>query len=164
MTDYKADNILEKIASLIPGYAGYADRESRRDTDKLLRRELCARLDDSKRAFDGAGVAATKAGDLDLAGRVEEVRRRMGIATDAIRHASYGAGGFFDVVQVMAEDLDKLYRFDLALRDEVETVVREVGALRGAEDAGAALDVLDEHVRRLREALDRRDNVITEIK
>jgi hypothetical protein len=37
-------NIFDKIGSLIPGYKGYAEREGRRNCDKILRESIVAKL------------------------------------------------------------------------------------------------------------------------
>ena len=37
-------NIFDKIASLIPGYKGYAERDGRRNCDKILRDKISGQL------------------------------------------------------------------------------------------------------------------------
>ena len=37
-------SFLDKIGSLIPGYKGYAEREIRRQNDKILRQKIVAEL------------------------------------------------------------------------------------------------------------------------
>ena len=37
-------NVFDKIGSLIPGYKGYAERDGRRNCDKILRDSISAQL------------------------------------------------------------------------------------------------------------------------
>jgi hypothetical protein len=42
-------NIFDKIGSLIPVYRGYAEREGRRNCDKILREKIITKLIDTEK-------------------------------------------------------------------------------------------------------------------
>ena len=124
-------NFLERLADRIPGLAGYRAKETRRDTDKRLREHLARRLDRGRELLNAVRRAITKAGDLDPLSTVGAVDKRLQRAADSLRHASYGYSGLFDQVKIREDELDRIYRFDLELLDEVESVE---GALAGLGD------------------------------
>ena len=59
---------------------------------------------------------------LDEIGRLD---RRLRRAADSLRHASYGYTGAFDQVRMRDEELERIYRFDLGMLDQVEAFIRE---------------------------------------
>ena len=42
-------NVFDKIGSLIPGYKGYAERDGRRNCDKILRDSISAQLSEAEK-------------------------------------------------------------------------------------------------------------------
>lgn len=143
-------NFLERLGEKIPGLAGYRDREARRDTDKRLREHLARRLDQARQGVDAARREATGRGDLAALGRLGEVDARARRAADGLRYATYGYAGLFDQVRMREEELDRIYRFDLELLDEVEAAE---GALASLSEAGpdACLEAVDRLLRRIAE-------------
>jgi hypothetical protein len=51
---------------------------------------------------------------------------------DRIRFASYGYAGFFDLVKVREEELDRMYEFDASLLEGVDGMKEAVEGLSGA--------------------------------
>src|SRR5260221_3090335 len=69
-------SFLERIASYVPGVAGYRERESRRETDRRIREVLAARLDEGRASLNALRNPATDAGELktlDAIGRLDRV-------------------------------------------------------------------------------------------
>jgi len=138
MSQYHSEkSFLERLADRIPGLAGYRERESRRDTDKRLREHLARRLDQARGRVDDARREATGRGDLDRLGRLGEIDSRVRRAADSLRHATYGYAGLFDQVRMREEELDRIYRFDLDLVDDVEAAEKALGDLQGGDPATA---------------------------
>jgi hypothetical protein len=143
-------NFLERLADKLPGLAGYRERESRRDTDKRVRDHLARRLDRARQGVDAARREATGRGDLEKLGRLGEIDSRVRRAADGLRHATYGYTGAFDQVRMRDDELERIYRFDLELLDEVEAVESALEALAGAGPA-ATLEATDRLLRRIAE-------------
>ena len=127
-------NIVESIVRLVPGFRGYHQKEDRRETDKILREHLAAKLDRLRASLNPIIRGLTDAGDLDLTGRTDIVRKLLEKITYRLRYASYGYAGFFDAIKVDQEDLDRLYEFDAALLDRIQALehgLAQLGAMTG---------------------------------
>lgn len=122
MGDYTGTNILEKLGAFVPGYPGYAQREGRRKTDKILRLSITRLLADQKPVLDAATQMLLKEKALDLVVAVDEVRRTLDLTANKVRLAEYGNSGFFDLVQIKEQELDRLYSFDLSLKEMCEAI------------------------------------------
>lgn len=136
-------NFLERIASHIPGIKGYRAREDRRDTDKRLREYMASELDRHRKLLENFKRDLLGKGQLDPLDEADRVTRKLQLAADSIRHASYGYSGFFDQVKVQEGELDRLYQYDLELLGAVRGIEERAGALKPAADAAAALAELE---------------------
>ena len=162
MSDYTGKNIFEKIATFIPGYEGYSQRKGRRDTDRILRQNLAERLLTHKEHLDSLIRDLSGQGRLDLLCHVETVRKRLDLLANQIKFVSGGESGFFDVAQVGAADLDRLYRYDSALLDDVQKVMHEIAELGPAETIERGCTHLEQTLLRIGDKLDERDRLILE--
>jgi hypothetical protein len=162
MSDYDGKNIFEKIGSFIPGYKGYLKKEGRRDTDKILRVEMAKHLDRRKNDIDDAIRHQLDQKKLESVGELDLIKRKLGLVADQIRHTDYGYSGFFDIVQVDTADLDRLYQFDLLLKEHVERLDESLRNLASSpkikEDCLTIMQVLAA----LSEKIQQRSKVITE--
>jgi len=123
-------NFLERIASYIPGVAGYRERESRRETDRRVREFLAGRLDDGRASLNALRNQATDAGQfkaLDAIGKLDRVLQK---SVSSLRYADYGFSGLFDQMKIREAELDQVYAYDAAL-------VTDVVALSDSLRAGA---------------------------
>jgi len=153
---------LERLGARIPGFRGYLERELRRDVDKMQRDWLAGRLDRARGAL-GVRIREWSRGghleNLDLASGVDKALDRL---ANRIRHADYGASGFFDVVKIREPELDRLYEFDLGLADRVDELAARIAALPGSAEADA-LDALRSAVSELDLEFDRRATVFEDV-
>lgn len=129
-------NKLEQLASKLPVYGGYKEKELRRETDRILREhvaDLCKtqweRIADLQRQLLTGGMLIYVD---DLQSAETRLRRFM----DRVRNASYGYAGLFDAVKVDEEALDRVYEFDSALVDNVESIEAGLDAVQEAIDNG----------------------------
>lgn len=145
------ENALQKLADKIPGFKGYHEQEIRRSADKLLRDHLAGQLDQIRqKLFRFQGQLRDQklfkpVTDLDRLGR------RMVRVRDRLEHAPYGYAGFLDAVKIGAEELNRLYDYDLALKENLAAIDTSVdGVVEAAPEAyddaltalGAAIDEL----------------------
>jgi len=163
MSDYKGDNILEKLGSFVPGYAGYAQREGRRKTDKMLRESLARLLDQQKRVLDSAVQMILKADAIHLAPEIDAVKREIDTTASQIRYAPCGSSGFFDLVQVKEPELDRLYACDLALKTDCEALPPILVKLTNADEVTAICHEARECLTAIQEAVVRRRTVMEEV-
>lgn len=158
-------NLLERLRARIPGFAGFADRELRRDVDKLQREEIAAalrelkgRLRETARDFTDAG----RLGSLDRFGRLDA---RLDRLAESIRFADYGASGLFAPDKIGEPELERLYRHDLSLLDDVDELGRLAEAIPrpGGEPPEPALDALLDRVRQVEAKWAERETVISDV-
>lgn len=123
---------LEKLATKIPGYSGYKEKELRREADKLLRDHLARQLNAERRRLLDVQNTLISAGMLDLIDDVDDLTTRLQTLADRVQHASYGYAGFFDAVKVKEEQLDALYNFDNAMVTRVDEIQAGIEALAQA--------------------------------
>jgi len=157
-------NWLERLGDKIPGYSGYVEKERRRDIDKLHREHLADRLRATKQPVSDLVRELSSSGRLFEVGPLERVSKKIDQVENRVRFASYGYAGFFDVVKVGEAELDRLYRFDLALVEKVDELERQARALaeRGATAEGlkAAAAELERAADDLNRTFDERSRVI----
>ena len=145
---------LERLVRILPGVAGYQDREKARETDKQLRMRLGDELKrlmrdleaDKKRLLQAVQPALLPLLD-GLAGKLEKLARTLEFATR-------GYSALFDLRHVTLRRLEQMYAFDLRLFDTLAAMKAKAAAVhqagadaaalqRAADDMDAALDELE---------------------
>lgn len=120
------ENALERLASRIPGFRGYRDREARREADKLLREHGARELERIVRELHelAAKAALDELEDVqDVVSQAERLQREL-------RFADRGYSGFFDDVKLdSAEALDAVYERD-------ERIVAQLGEVAAQIESG----------------------------
>ena len=164
MSQYDSANFIEKIGSIIPGYRGYSDKERRRDTDKLLRLEIAKQLDRLKQPINEIIRQQMDDKKMDLINELHRIKIDIDIAANQIRFATCGESGFFDVVQVNTADLDRLYQYDLDIREELDHLVQKINSLRSHEHLKTDCSSVNALLCVLKARIRGRDNVIMEVK
>ena len=127
---------LEQLASKIPGYSGYKEKETRREADKLLRKHLTDQLDAERRRLADIQRQMLDSGGLLMLDDVERAVTKVQKLADMVRTASYGYAGLFDAVKVKEAQLDTLYQFDSQMLERVTAIKTAVDALAAAQDSG----------------------------
>ncbi len=148
-------NWLERLGDKIPGYSGYVDRERRRDIDKLHREHLADRLRSLKAPLTDLLRELSNGGRLFEVGPVDLAIKKLDKLENRVRFASYGYGGFFDVVKIEQPQLDAIYQFDLALVERVDTLEAQVRELQSKADTGEGLKKGSSEVAATLDAIDR---------
>lgn len=141
-------NLLERLGERIPGFRGFQDRQLRREVDKLQREHLAHVVSRKKVAVRGKARAYTDAGQIGLLHLFDRLDRKLDGLAQAIRFADYGVSGLFDAVKIGEAELEKLYKFDLALLDDLDHLAGDLAAVPLAGE-GDATDALGQALRRL---------------
>jgi len=110
---------LETILRYIPGFRGYLEKEYRRDADALQRRWLADQLQQAKRPLDDLGRKWLDQGQLGPMSQIDLLRSRFDQLIGRIRGAMRGYSGFFDLVRVDENVLDRVYQHDASLVEQV---------------------------------------------
>ena len=131
-------NLVETILRSIPGFRGYLEKEYRRDSDELARQWLADRLKRSKRAIDDLTRPLADAGQIDALPQVDRLRARLDKLIARIRGAMQGYSGFFDLVRVGEDLLDRVYQHDIQLVRQVDALGNAIEKLPNQHGAIAA--------------------------
>jgi hypothetical protein len=117
----------QKIASYIPGYHGYKEKEVRRETDRLVRATasgfMARALDEYRRPLAALDLPASDRDSADsIMARLDTVRERTA-------RAVAGYSGIFDAVKVLEPRLDKLVELDSNLVESSQELLTSCRAL-----------------------------------
>ena len=156
----------ERILAELPGFKGYKEKELRRESDKLIRNHLYQRLMEARNDLKQVFQLLSDSHLHEVLTEMDRFLARFDRVSEKINHASYGYAGFFNIVKIDEEKLDKMIQFDTNLIDSVEKTVEEADTFRkeaakqqfeGVRDhmssIGATLETLEE-------TFDQRDEVI----
>jgi hypothetical protein len=157
---------ITRLVSKIPGFKGYIERSSRRAADKLLREQIASSFQILHAKVGVLQEDFASSGELTYLDDLEKAAMKLQTFIDKISNAAYGYSGFFDAVKINAEELAKLYEYDLALLDvgeEIERAIENVTASIDTEGLPASVRHLVGLTRDLVTAFERRDEVITAI-
>jgi hypothetical protein len=158
-----ARNLLEKIASKIPGFGGYMEKETRRSADKLLRDTIVSRYGDQLSRISALQAQLVQSGGIEYVDDLQEAATRLQRFIDMVKTAAYGYAGFFDAVKVKEDELAKLYAFDNALLDNAGKVTGLVDAVEAAmagDGLPASIKALTAAVAECNAAFERRKEVL----
>jgi len=120
----------ERIAAALPGFRGYKEKELRRESDKLVRNNLYLKLTKDK---DNVKSISQKIADkryMDALTDIDRLNAKMDRITEKVNHASYGYAGFYDIVKIKEENLDRMITFDNQLLDEVNALTASIEDLK----------------------------------
>ena len=128
----------KKLASFIPGFSGYVERQNRRDADKLVRETVARRFNDLWRRTSNLQTDMVSAGKIEYVDEMEKAAIQLRTFIDKISTASRGYAGMFDAVKINEKELEQLYNFDLAffdLADQISHGLDNVEASMGDDNA-----------------------------
>jgi ABC-type transporter Mla subunit MlaD len=162
----KEMRLSERIAAALPGFHGYKEKELRRESDKLVRNHLYQKLSAAKSDLKTVFQKLSDRRSFDVLTDMDRLVAKFDRVAEKVNHASYGYAGFFDVVKVKEEALDRMIDFDNQLIDDVDNIVSEVNAFKGEvmkqnfDKAKERVQDLTDTVEAFEEAFDKRQEVI----
>ncbi len=155
----------KKLASYIPGFSGYVERQNRRDADKLVRETVARRFEELWKRTSNLQTDLVSAGKIEFVDDMEKAAIQLRTFIDKISTAARGYSGLFDAVKINEKELEKLYNFDLAffnLADQIGSALDNVEASMGDDAAlPAAIRNLTSLGRQAVETFDRRSEAFT---
>jgi hypothetical protein len=154
----------KKLASYIPGFKGYIERQNRRDADKLLRDTVARRFDEQWKRASQLQVDMVSSGMIQYVDDMERAALQLRTFIDKISTAPRGYSGLFDAVKINEQELEAIYQYDAAFFDLGEQVGRgldNVEASLGDETAlPAAIRNVTSMARTAVETYNRRSEVV----
>jgi hypothetical protein len=155
----------KKLASYIPGFSGYIERQNRRDADKLLRDTVARRFEEQHKRASQLQADLVGAGKIEFVDDMEKATIKLQTFIDKISRAPRGYSGVFDAVKINEKELESIYQFDAAFFDLGEQVGRALDNVEGslADDAAlpAAIRNLAALARLAVETYEKRAEVVT---
>src|SRR5207249_2023306 len=130
----------EKIMLLIPGFHGYKERETRRESDKLLRNQIYQKLSSAEAQAKDTYRSLVNQGLNDTWDDTDHLMARLDRVVERINHSEYGYAGFFDVTKVKEPDLDRMIDYDMQLLRMTDSVTAAIQGLRDSVDSGNVQD------------------------
>lgn len=119
----RSTNILDKIGSLIPGYDGYKDRDSRKNCEKKFRVALSEKLNDYENLIIEKINNCIQDSNLIDMRKYETLRKKLNTLSHKILYTSYGANAFFSDQKIKEDELDQIYKYDLDISDNIEKLL-----------------------------------------
>jgi len=160
----------ERILAEIPGFRGYKEKEIRRETDRLVRNSLYRKLTQARKDLKEVFQQLSERRLHEVLTDMDRLIMRIERVAEKINHASYGYAGFFNIVKVEEEELDKIIAFDSKLVDNVKRIAEETTLFKG-EIMKQKFETVREHIEKLRDSLesleetfDERGETILEVK
>jgi len=138
----------ERILAELLGFRGYKEKELRRESDKLIRNHLYQRLTEARKDLKEIFQKLSDNRLLEVLPDMDRFIMRFDRISEKINHASYGYAGFFNIVKVEEEKLDKMTEFDKGLMDDVDKIVEETTAFK-KEVVKQKLEKTREHIQNL---------------
>ncbi|HKZ70438.1 MAG TPA: hypothetical protein VJ020_10185 [Anaerolineales bacterium] len=157
-------NILEKLASKIPGFGGYLKEEQRRTADKILRDTLANRYEEQWQRVSGIQRRMVEEAMIDHVDNMESAAVKLRTFIDGMKTTAYGYGSLFDAVKVNDAELQKLYAYDYTLLEGVSKVAQAVDHVEsslGTDGLPAAIRNLTTVTAECVTMFDRRKEVLT---
>ncbi|MFZ4413882.1 MAG: hypothetical protein ACOYOV_12430 [Bacteroidales bacterium] len=149
-------NIFDMIGSLIPGYQGYAERDGRRNCDKILRDCISNDLLIIEKNINERINSALSGKEFELAKKFEVCRKNINTLFSKIKYSSYGATAFFSDNQIKEEEIMQTYKIDLMILEIVEVLKKQVNDILPLE--------LNKLIVSIQDILSKRENFINTYK
>jgi len=160
----------ERILAELPGFRGYKEKELRRESDRLIRNHLYQRLTEARKDLKEVFQKLSDSRLHEVLTDMDRFIMRFDRVSEKINHASYGYAGFFNVVKVEEEKLDKMIEFDNGLMANVDKIVEATLTFK-KEVMEQSFEKVREHIQHLgdmleelEETFDGREEVIMGVK
>ena len=155
----------KKLASFIPGFNGYIERQNRRDADKILRDTVARRFEDQWRRASQLQSDMVSNGQIAFVDDMEKAAIKLRTFIDKISTAPRGYSGMFDAVKINEKELESIYQFDAAFFDLAEQVGRGLDNVEASLGDPAALPAAIRNIttlaRQAVETYNRRSEAVT---
>ena len=129
----------KRLASYIPGFAGYVERQNRRDADKLVRDTVARRYEELWTRTSNLQKDLISAGKIQFVDDMEQAALQLRTFIDKITRSARGYSGLFDAVKINQKELEQLYNFDLAFFEQADQISHALDNVEASIGDEAAL-------------------------
>ena len=156
----------ERIAAALPGFRGYKEKELRRESDKLIRNHIYMKLSNAKNDLRSIFQKISDRRYLDILSDMDRLMAKIDRVTEKVNHASYGYSGFYDIVKIKEEHLDRMITFDNQLLDSVNSLTADIDVFTAQLLSGDyanlkdRIQVVTDKLEALEDTFDKREEVI----
>jgi len=123
----------EKLVEKVPNYLGYEQKGYRKETDKGLREHLASQIEGIKRKLEDLADKLLLDDSSELGKTLNKMSRRMSTVIESLRLTDYEGASFLESDTVDEDSLEKIYNYDLSLKEKLEAIDEEIGALLKGE-------------------------------
>ena len=131
----------ERIVAAIPGFHGYKEKELRRESDKLIRNHLHLRLSGLKDDLQNIFQKLSDRRYFDVLTYMDRLMAKADRVTEKVNHASYGYSGFFNIVKMKEDNLDRMIDFDNKLVDATYGLAADIDVFKAEIAKGETKNV-----------------------
>jgi hypothetical protein len=162
----KEMRLSERIVAALPGFRGYKEKELRRESDRLMRNHLYEKLSAAKNDLKSVYQKLSDRRMFDVLTDMDRLVAKFDRVSEKVNHASYGYAGFFDVVKIEEEELDRMISFDNELVDDVDQIASEVAIFKTEavkqdfKNAQKRVQGLTDTIETFEDSFDKRQEVI----
>lgn len=156
----------ERIVAAIPGFRGYKEKELRRESDKLIRNHLYLKLSKSKNDLKAVFQKLSDRRYFDVLTDMDRLMAKVDRVAAKVNHASYGYAGFFNIVKVKEENLDRMIDFDNKLVAAAEGLTADANVFKAeiatgeTKNAKERIQNITEKIEAFEETFDKRQEVV----
>jgi predicted translin family RNA/ssDNA-binding protein len=163
-------SLFERILVVLPGFRGYKEKELRRESDKLIRNRTYRELDKARADLKDVFQKLSAHHVHEVLTDMDHLIMRFDRVAEKINHASYGYAGFFNILKVQEEKLDKMIAFDSGLISQAKEIVDESESFKKEvatgvfKQANNRLQKVQELLESLEETFDEREEIVLGVK
>jgi hypothetical protein len=158
----KTGSMLEWLKSMIPGYSGYQQLESRREDDRKTRKFLVDRLQEYKRLSQSYTKNFLQAAQLDQIAKGEKLRSDIDSLQQKIEATVDGNSNWFTQSKLDANVSLNLSQLDAAIVSDLERVGKYLADpdVPSLEPLVVELDKAAEALSEMRSKWERRNSIL----
>lgn len=149
----KEMRLTEKILAELPGFRGYKQKELRRETDKLIRNHIYQKLTQAKNNIKETFQKLANQPQPEILTSMDKLVMKIDRITEKINHATYGYSGFFNILKIQEEKLDKMIDFDTKLIEHTQNILNQTQTFK-QEITNQKFEKTKEHIQKLNNSLD----------
>ena len=157
-------NPVEELLLKIPGFDGYMNKQTRRESDKLHRDYIAQKLGETKVHINDVKTDMVDDGNIFDLDKIDKIQDKLDAIISKITYADRGYSGFFDTNKIGDKELEMSHQLDLALIGYVTTIEEAVAKLSGDLESSELKTVVKEAVKAVVELttkFEERDNVVS---